>query len=103
VRVALGTKISFQTPLTFRVEASHVLGFVRIEGPDLDLMAEHGVRVLLKEHLVDCHVHGGDDFLWVADQLAVQVLIKQPVDNIPNFSLSFMFRLNNHFPPAFAA
>jgi len=39
-------------------------------------MAQNGVRILLKEHLVDGHVHGGDHFLRVADELPVQVLIE---------------------------
>jgi len=41
-------------------------------------VAEHRVGVSLEEHLVDGHVHGGDDLLRVAHQLAVQVLVKQP-------------------------
>ena len=39
-------------------------------------MAQNSVRVLLKKHLVDGHVHGWDDFLRVTDELPVQVLIE---------------------------
>ena len=39
-------------------------------------MTEHRVRVLLEEELIDRHVHGGNDLLRVADQLAIQVLVE---------------------------
>ena len=64
--------------LTFRIESPHVPGLVGVEGPDLNLVAQNSVRVLLEEHFVDSHVHGGDDLLRIADQLAVQVLIEEP-------------------------
>ena len=66
------------TALTLRIEAPHVLGLVGVEGHDLHLVAEHGVGVLLEEELVDAHVKGGDDFLRVADQLPVEVLVELP-------------------------
>ena len=64
--------------LTFRVESPHVPGLVGVEGSDLDLVAQDRIRILFEEHFVDGHVHGGDDLLGIADQLAVEVFIVQP-------------------------
>ena len=48
---------------TFRIQSPHVPGLVSVKRPDLDLMTEHSIRVLFEEHLVDRHVHSGDNFL----------------------------------------
>jgi hypothetical protein len=42
----------------------------------LNLVFQRCFRKALKEHLVDCHVERGDNFLWVIDELTVQILIK---------------------------
>lgn len=57
---------------TFRIQRSHVLGLLGVEGAHLNLVVQHGGRVFLEEHLVDGHVECGDYLLRVADQLAVQ-------------------------------
>ena len=62
--------------LTLWVERPHVLGLVRVVGPDLDLVLQRSVRVALKEHLVGGHVKDLDDLLGVGHQLAVEVDVK---------------------------
>lgn len=56
-------QILLQTPLTFWVQAPHVLGFQGVVGADLDLELQDRVWETLKEELVDGHVEGRDDFL----------------------------------------
>jgi len=48
---------------TFGIQSSHVPRLIGVKRSDLDLVAEHSIRVLFEEHLIDRHVHGGNNFL----------------------------------------
>lgn len=58
------------------IQAAHALGSGNIEGSHLDLVIQHSCGILFEEHLVDSHVHGGDDLLGIADQLFVEVFVE---------------------------
>ena len=62
---------------TFRVQSTHVLGFVSTKGPDLNLMRQDDVWVFLKKHFIDSHIQRRDNLLWIADQLTIKVSVKR--------------------------
>lgn len=62
--------------LTFRIQRSHVSGFICIERPHLNLVIQDRFWKLLKEHLVDGHVECRDHFLRITNKLAVQIFVE---------------------------
>ena len=56
----------------FRIQCTQITRFFSIEWSNLDLMVQDGVWKFLEKHVIDGHVHGWDDFLGIANQLAIE-------------------------------
>ena len=62
---------------TFGVQRPHVASLIGVVWSHLDLVFQCRVHILLKEHLIHRHVKGWDDFLWILNELSVQVSVKR--------------------------